>query len=360
MQGHANVSTLPAMAADPKSASLYRRIIGKNGEPIVDKNVWVASLGCGGDEYSDMFEQIGNLTTGFGASRSEIGPELAFGLTMERKLRRPILIIKASWGGRSLMTDFRPPLAGPRVYSDALKAKWARQGKNVAETIVETNAQCGVFYHHMIDYVKRILGNIQRVDPDYTPAQGYRLAGFVWFQGWNDMVDGDAYPNRSQPGGYGAYAELEKDLVQNVRQDLASPNLPAAIGVMGVGGVSEGTKPDQEYFRAAQVEGVRLLGPNGHAKAVATAKFWDDRLSGLNDRRQAFNDQFNKWADGQPKMSQAEREQAYADQLAKAFTPPGIEAMKGISNYGFHYLGSAKTLCSIGEALANALQTLSH
>ena len=32
---------------------------------------------------------------------------------MEKLLNEPILIIKTSWGGKSLHTDFRPPSAKP-------------------------------------------------------------------------------------------------------------------------------------------------------------------------------------------------------------------------------------------------------
>ena len=37
---------------------------------------------------------------------------------MEKLLREPILLIKTSWGGRSLHTDFRPPSVRPYVWSD--------------------------------------------------------------------------------------------------------------------------------------------------------------------------------------------------------------------------------------------------
>ena len=47
----------------------------------------------------------------------------------------------------------------------------------------ENNAKCGVFYRHMIDHVKKVLGDIPRVVPGYAPRDGYDLAGFVWFQG---------------------------------------------------------------------------------------------------------------------------------------------------------------------------------
>ena len=59
-----------------------------------------------------------------------------------------------------------------------------------------------VFYRHMTGHVRKLLGDIKRVVPEYDPKQGYELAGFVWFQGFNDLVDGWSYPKQNQPGGY--------------------------------------------------------------------------------------------------------------------------------------------------------------
>lgn len=48
--------------------------------------------------------------------------------------------------------------------------------------------ETGVYYRLMIEHVQKVLGDIKRVVPSYDPAQGYEWAGFVWFQGWNDIV----------------------------------------------------------------------------------------------------------------------------------------------------------------------------
>lgn len=40
-------------------------------------------MGCAGNQWSDIIEQTGKLTAGFGASPNEIGPEFTFGITME-------------------------------------------------------------------------------------------------------------------------------------------------------------------------------------------------------------------------------------------------------------------------------------
>lgn len=115
MQGHADVSTFDSMADDPRTAPLLTEMRGPGGEPRVCDKVWISSVGCLGDAYSDLTESKGKLTVGFGAPSNKIGPEFTFGLTMERWLREPVLIIKTAWGGRSLHTDFRPPSAGPYV-----------------------------------------------------------------------------------------------------------------------------------------------------------------------------------------------------------------------------------------------------
>lgn len=47
--------------------------------------------------------------------KDNIGPEFTFGLTLRKHLNEPVLIIKTSWGGRSLHTDFRSPSGGPFV-----------------------------------------------------------------------------------------------------------------------------------------------------------------------------------------------------------------------------------------------------
>ena len=115
MQGHVNVSTFDSLADDPKTAPILKEMRNADGTPRVCEKVWISSIGCAGD---DTTEQKGKLTAGFGASTEEIGPEFTFGIYMEKLLGEPILIIKTSWGGKSLHTDFRPPSAGPYVWSD--------------------------------------------------------------------------------------------------------------------------------------------------------------------------------------------------------------------------------------------------
>ncbi|MEZ6042363.1 MAG: hypothetical protein R3C20_17810 [Planctomycetaceae bacterium] len=83
-----------------------------------------------------------------------------------------------------------------------------------------------------------VLSDIKRVVPDYQPARGYQLAGFVWFRGWNDMVDSGTYLIAVNPG-YDQQSTAGFQLIRDVRKDLSAPELPFVIGVMGVGGPTD-------------------------------------------------------------------------------------------------------------------------
>ena len=129
MQGHANVATFDSLADDPRTAPLLKDMRDKDGKQKVCDRVWITSVGCQGNAYDDLREQTGKLTVGFGAFGTEgqrIGPEYIFGLTMEKRLNEPVLIIKTSWGGRSLHTDFRPP-SGGNVLPEHLRKLYATE-----------------------------------------------------------------------------------------------------------------------------------------------------------------------------------------------------------------------------------------
>jgi alpha-galactosidase len=301
---------------------------GADGKPIICDKVWISSIGCSGD---DTTERIGKLTTGFGASSEKIGPEFTFGIYMEKALNEPVLIIKTSWGGRSLMTDFRPPSSGNRVFNDTCVNGWKGMGVDPVKEAARHNSELnGVFYRHMIEHVRKVLGDIQRVVPSYDPKQGYELAGFVWFQGFNDLVDGWSYPKQNQPGGYDEYAELLTHFIRDVRKDLSVPKMPFVIGVMGLNGMKL-THQNEVYFHQAQAAPAALPEFKGNVVAVQTAPFWDDDLAALQAR-----------ADKKETLTPEEEKRLNA----------------GVSNGGYHYLGAAKIMAPIGKAFAEALVNL--
>ncbi|MFO0966639.1 MAG: sialate O-acetylesterase [Gemmataceae bacterium] len=359
MQGHAAVATFDSMADDPKTAPLLKEMRDKEGKPKVCDKVWITSVGCQGDAYTDLKEQTGKLTVNYGAfgeAGKRIGPEFTFGLTLEKALNEPILIIKTSWGGRSLHTDFRPPSAGPEKINSYTLEQWKQRKLDVDKETEKIRKNGGVFYKHMIDHIRAVLKDIKRVAPDYDPKQGYELAGFVWFQGFNDYVDSWTYPEQNKPGGYDLYADMLGHFIRDVRKDLNAPKLPFVIGVMGIGGDKEGKKSPQKHFREAQRKPTTLDEFKGNVVAVETAPFWDDDLAALRERRTRLWDKMAQEFKKDPKLTQEQKQAARYKALDVEFKPEELKRLNaGVSDGDYHYLGAAKILAPIGKAFAEAL-----
>ena len=361
MQGHAKVSTFEHIGMDPATKPMLAEMLGADGTPKVCERVWISSIGCADTE------QAGRLTAGFGASQNgpKIGPEFTFGLYMQKFTEAPILLIKTAWGGKSLNTDFRPPSAGPYVFNETQLADFKKKGKDITAIKAAKEKETGIYYRLMIEHVRKVLANIQRVVPGYDAMQSCELAGFAWFQGWNDMVDSGTYPDRDKPGGYDAYSEAMAQFIRDVRKDLNAPKLPFVIGVLGIGGPTSEYGPDEQrykathdHFRNAMAAPAQLPEFQGNVVAVRTEKYWDRELTAAKAKDTAIKMQAKKLsADGQMKPAE---EKALLDKLrAEGLSERERQVIeKGISNLEFHYLGSAKILGGIGRGLAEAMAAL--
>lgn len=358
MQGHAHIRTFDVIGLDPKTAPMLKEMTLDDGTPRVCKNVWISSIGSAEEE------RIGQLTAGFGAQRRgpKIGPEFTFGIYMHKLLDEPILIIKTAWGGKSIHTDFRPPSAGPYEFNQAQLKRFREQDKDL-ETIKAEKAQAtGHYYRLTIDHVQKVLADIKRVYPDYDPNEGHELAGFVWFQGWNDMVDGSTYPNRGKPGSYDRYSEVLAHFIRDVRKDLSSPRLPFVIGVMGAGGPIDKYPPEKmryagihSEFRKAMAAPAELPEFKGNVVAVWTEKCWDLELDELRRKEKQIQQELREKREA-GELSREEEKAALEERRAKAFTPRQQQILaNGASNFEFHYLGSAKILGQIGKAFSEAM-----
>ena len=360
MQGHAHVRTFDHIGMDPKTAPILKAIRNAAGTPKVCENVWISSV----DTAVPEGERHGRLTAGYGASGrgSKIGPELTFGIYTQQRVDEPILVIKTAWGGKSLNTDFRPPSAGAYEFNAQQLENLKKQGKNIAQTGADRAKMTGQYYRLMMEHIKKVLDNIKRVYPAYDAKAGYELDGFVWFQGWNDMVDRGTYPNRAQSGGYAQYSEVMAHFIRDVRKDLSAPKLPFVIGVMGVGGPVEKYGPDQKRysgihseFRKAMAAPAKLPEFKGNVTAVFTENYWDHQLSELSSRMGKVNTKRRSLGKDQT-LSVEERNKLVEDYKVELFTKEEIRILEtGISNAAYHYLGSSKILGQIGKAFADAL-----
>lgn len=360
MEGHAKVETIPYIAEDPATKALHGRLVGADGKPRAADHVWISYYTGIGENNGEGF---GKLTTGYGSRRDptqdggKIGPEYAFGLALDRATDAPVLLIKTAWGGKSLNHDYRPPSAGA----------YPRSPRDI-EKNTHTDADTGKYYRLMVEHVKRVLANPARVCPAYDPKQGHEIAGFIWFQGFNDMVDGNYYPK--QPKGqegkrFVGYSDLLAKFIVDVRKDLGAPKMPFVIGVMGVGGKDPGSE-DNLAFREAMAEPAARPEFRGNVRAVRTAPFWDEELGAIQEKREkvrqmAFElrNKGKRSANADGKMTDAQQKAYLKDYEAKLISAEeAAKLSRGASNAGYHYLGSAKTFAQAGEAFAAAALAL--
>lgn len=182
--------TLMALLNDPAKAPLVKHLKNDQGGWTVRRDVWV--------RYQREQQPLlaGPLTIGFSiyGDKHHFGPELQFGHVVGDHVRSQVLLIKTAWGGKSLYRDFRPPSSGGAV---------------------------GPYYKKMLAEVRTALEHLKKDFPDYR-GQGYELAGFVWYHGWNDGVD----PKTAVP----EYEQNLVNLINDVRKDLDSQKLPVVVG----------------------------------------------------------------------------------------------------------------------------------
>ena len=364
MQGHAHVRTFEHIGMDPKTAPLLELMQNADGQPRVYPRVSISAVGLDRDPSLEVF---GPLTAGFGARGGgvKIGPEFTFGIFMQRLLDEPILIIKTSWGGKSLNTDFRPPSAGPYQFNESQLETFNKQNKNLEAIRAEKKNATGRFYRMMLEHVNRVLQDIRRVNPNYDPDQGYELAGFVWFQGWNDMVDRGTYPQRDQPGGYDQYSQLLAHFIRDIRRDLTAPNLPFVIGVMGAGGPVDKYLPSQkryrkvhQNFRNAMAAPAKLPEFEANVTAVFTEKYWDLQLTALRARDAQVRQELRKLRT-ENKFTQQQERTKLEEMRGAEFSKQELQILeKGVSNQEYHYLGSAKIMAGIGKGFAESMHQL--
>lgn len=368
MEGHAKIETFDYIGDDPATAPLLQRMRGADGKPRVCDGAWISYFTGSGEANGEGF---GKLTAGYGSRQKadkdggKIGPEFTFGLTMDAALDEPVLIIKTAWGGKSLHTDFRPPSAGPYQLNDYQKKLYYGPSghgvpKDMEQWLAEKKKDTGHYYRLMVEHVKQVLADPKRVVPGYDAAQGYELAGFVWLQGFNDMVDGHVYPAHGKPGRFDLYSEWLAHFIRDVRRDVGAPKMPFVIGVMGVGGPDAGV--DTQEFRKAMATPAALPEFAGNVVAVETAPFWSEELEAIDKKREKvsqmryFLDSKHKdHANAGGKMTEAEKREHLKKFEAEVISPADAALWKrGASNAGYHYLGFAKTFALMGKGFAEA------
>jgi hypothetical protein len=214
---------------DPRQAKLYKHIKDEHGQWVVRDDVWI--------RFQTQHElKRGGLTIGYTGypGKHHIGPEFQFGHVVGDQLDAPVLLIKTAWGGKSLYKDFRPPSSG---------------------------GQTGPYYQQMLVEIHAALAEIKTDFPSYD-GRGYEIAGFVWFQGWNDLFDDQARQE---------YEQNLVNLIKDIRTEFQQPNLPVVVGELGNGGPDAGD--NMLAIRQAQQRATARPEFRGTVRFVKTSQF---------------------------------------------------------------------------------------
>ncbi len=181
--------TLATLMSDPVKGPMFKHLKTADGKWAVRDDVWIRYQRVGAPLLA------GPLGIGYSVygDTHHFGVELQFGHVVGDGLKNQVLLIKTAWGGKSLDVDFRPPSSGGQV---------------------------GPYYTKMISEIREALANLKTNFPAYD-GNGYELAGFVWWHGWNDFCDAKMVPT---------YEKNLVNLIHDVRKDLKSPTLPVVIG----------------------------------------------------------------------------------------------------------------------------------
>ncbi|MCG8699605.1 MAG: hypothetical protein MI922_16240, partial [Bacteroidales bacterium] len=150
----------------------------------------------------------GPLKYGYGFSNNDrnYGPELAFGHQIAQHIEDDIVLLKVAEGGTNLHVQWRSPSMEARLGV-------GDQASN---------------YPLLIQHINEVKTNIGSFLPKYAGVDvEIEIAGFVWFQGWNDGGN-STYAN--------GYEQNLTDLITDLRNDLGITDLPVVIGQSHRGG----------------------------------------------------------------------------------------------------------------------------
>lgn len=307
MEGKAQNKLLEHQAEDPATAALFEHL--RDGDGWVERE----------DVFIKFLDRKGPLTIGYG-SPNRTGMELEFGTVMGEHFDEPVVLVKAAWGGHSLVKLFRSPSAGMPSEKE-LEAELEKARENVAKrndkngkddplpTMEDITSEYGKSYRNMMAEVREVMEGYKELFPELRRKK-LELAGFVWFQGWNDQYNGAEKE----------YASNMQHFIEDVRRDLDAPKLPFVIAVMGQN-MSKPAKGAMKAVQEAQLGMERVRAFKGNVKAVRTDVLVDEAAEAL----------YPTWKENQEEWE------------------------KTGSDHPYHYLGSAIWYGRIGKACAEAM-----
>ncbi len=384
--------TFPAIEMDPKTAPMLKDLVDAEGNAVVCEEVYYARNASSADPDAEVPPQR-RLTV---LESGKFGPEFSFGIYINKLLGEPVLIIKTAWGGKSVIRDFRPPSAGPYPLSEEKIAHAKTKGLDLDEVKAAHAEATGKYYRMMMDHIQMVLADPKKFHPAYDEKVGYEIAGFVWFQGYNDCMN-KAYPAIGEKGSpdftqdYSEHTRLLGIFYEDIRKDLKASDMNFVTGVFGFRGKDAPKKIVD--FRAAQAATADLPALKGKVINVFSENYWPAELARLKTEVRAISkgeivcegearelqiallennkirEQNKKARKGAANNGEADKANRAAEKkvyregieltkklIAAHFTAEQAKLLQvGSSAQDYHYHGSGKFQAQLGKAFAEVL-----
>jgi hypothetical protein len=307
MDGQAGIHTIDFLGEDkdPARAALLKTFKPDGKTLVTRDDVWIANAGV-----------YDKLQPGFGGRKnydklgSKIGPEYAFGYYMGETFDEQVLLIKFGPGGQSLYVNFRPPSAG---VPEGMKPEVV-----------------GGQYRALVSYVHDTLDNLKAKFPSYIEKDGYEIAGLVWFQGFNDMIEA------GKP--VAEYGNNLTCLIKDLRKEFKAPEMKVAVGVMGVNGMQNEVGKQGDIRN--QMRSMNQVSEfKGNVRAIETAPLCHPEVIAIKTAG---------WLNKE------------RDLKANPVTPEEQAMLqRATSDKGFHYYGEGRFFILLGKAFADTMLELS-
>ncbi len=261
------------LATVVKQDGKFPYLLDDNGQWFERRDVWYKGvITAGANKW---------LSVGCGAGPNSIGPELGFGHVVGEYHDESVLLLKTSQGNRSLAWDFLPP-GSERFESDGKVYAGYKDSPAVWDKGTEPqpiNWYAGKQYDDCVRAAHEVLDNFDKEFPQFA-GRGYKIAGFVWWQGHKDT--GNAVHA-------GRYEQNLVHLIKTLRKEFNAPDTPFVIATIGF----DGWKMSGNVLTVAKaqlaVSGEKGKYPEfkGNVKTVETRGFWRD--AEVSPRNQGYH-----------------------------------------------------------------------
>ena len=219
--------------------------------------------------YKGVIAATGKGPLTVGLQGNTIGPELQFGHIMGYYHDEPVVLIKASIGNRSLGWDYLPPGSKRYTVDGTTYAGYKDSPSSWPEGTKPKpiNWYAGKQYDDCVKATHEVLDNFAEHFPQYKD-QGYKIAGFAWWQGHKD---GNAVHAAR-------YEQNLVNLITCLRKEFKAPKAPFVIATIGFGGWKMAGPHLTVANAQLAVSGDKGKYPQfaGNVLTVETRDFWRD------------------------------------------------------------------------------------